>query len=361
MEPERKPISPKEPAEREINHLLLHRQDHKEEVYRQTAQIFWSDSLKCWVTCDPHTLREVQQSHDFAVVDQTAQGRKLMARLGLNLGHSERALSALPVSVEGGEHAQRRRDIANLLSLRARGAIDHFCKSSEELCNSLLTTSGRLELIAQFYQPLGLAIAADISGLITPAPGELPSPVQLFDKAMGPTRRKLVNAALGALWHQADERCPAHQRDAAFALAVLGGDTLWASLALSFAQQVAAHPAARLCDIAWPDRLTRTAVPFIERTALADCKIAGQEIKEGDNIRLYLDRFSFEKEESRDAFFGSGRHVCLGRSLAQEAWRGLTASLSKLPSRVDVMTLTYREGDCMFLFPRSLEVMIHAG
>jgi cytochrome P450 len=282
------------------------------------------------------------------------------ARLGLDLGHLERALAALPVCVEGEEHALRRRNIANRIALRAGPAMDRFRQTAERLCQEQLAASGARELIAPFFQPLGLGIAEDLSGL-DPAPrADFLSPVQVFDKAMGPSRRRLVNEVVGDLWHQADERCPAGSRDAAMALAILGGDTLWASLALSFAERLAAYPGARLCDIPWPDRLTRTAVPFIERTTLVRTRVAGREVESGDTIRLYLDRHSFEAEEGRDAFFGSGRHVCLGRPLAQDAWRTLAACLRQLPTRLELRSLSYREGDCMFLIPRSLEVEVHA-
>jgi cytochrome P450 len=342
------------------NHLLLHRESDKAHFYSQADPLFWSDRLKSWVSCDPATLREVQQSRDFAVVDQAAQGRHVTARLGLDLGHIERALAALPVCVEGEEHALRRKNIASRIAQRARPAMDRFGQTAERLCQEQLAASGARELVAPFFQPLGLGIAEDLSGL-DPAPrADFLSPVQMFDKAMGPSRRKLVNEVVGDLWHQADERCPAGARDAAMALAILGGDTLWASLALSFAERLAAHPGARLCDIPWPDRLTRTAVPFIERTTLVRTRIAGHDVEPGEIIRLYLDRYSFEAEESRDAFFGSSRHVCLGRPLAQEAWRTLTESLRELPTRVELRTVSYREGDCMFLIPRSLEVVVHA-
>lgn len=342
------------------NHLLLHRENGKGHFYRHADPLFWSDRLKSWVSCDPAILREVQQSRDFAVVDQAAQGRHVTARLGLDLGHIERALAALPVCVEGEEHARRRKTIANRIALRTGPAMDRFRQTAERLCHEQLAAGGARELVTPFFQPLGLGIAEDLSGL-EPAPrADFLSPVQLFDKAMGPSRRKLVNEVVGDLWHQADERCPVGQRDAAMALAILGGDTLWASLALSFAEQLAAHPDVRLCDIPWPERITRTAVPFIERTTLVRTRIAGHDVEAGETVRLYLDRHSFEAEESRDAFFGSSRHVCLGRPLAQEAWRTLTESLRELPTRVELRSLSYREGDCMFLIPRSLEVVVHA-
>lgn len=342
------------------SHLLLHRSDDKFTYYDRFSELIWSEQLKCWLAFDPALIQDIQKSPSFRVVDHRGEAERIRVKLGVDLGHIEAALNAMPLGVEGEEHALRRKRLAKMIAARTDAGLGKFQAMAEELCAMHLGREGKAELIQALFEPLILELAYSISGIRLQHNADFLSPTQIFDKALGLNRRRAINAQIGALRQQAKEKCPVGEADSAVSLAVLGTDSILGSLALSFVERIRGNPGKKMSEIEWGDRLTRTAVPFIERLAVEPARVGGAEIKQGEIVRLYLDRFSMEPLASRDAFFGSGRHACLGRSLAQQAWRVLAGTLARLEYSVNIENLQYREADCMFLFPRLMEISVNA-
>ena len=75
----------------------------------------------------------------------------------------------------------------------------------------------------------------------------------------------------------------------ATALKMLGYNSIVGSLGGSILHVLENAPGERLCDIAYPQTLPQTGVPYVERFAAADCRLGDADIKKGDRIRLYLD------------------------------------------------------------------------
>ncbi len=341
------------------NHLLVHLASDKHSFYREAAALFWSDQLNCWITADPATMQAIQKDSAFRVLDQSAELGKIKARLNIELPSLERVFRSVPVNVEGDEHAKRRRRMAHTIAARTEDALARFTASASDLCANHLRRPGTSDLVADFFLPLTLVLTQALSGIpLEQRPGT-PAPAQIFDRSLGLNRRKLIDAELRRLWQDACRSMSESAADEAIALAILGSDTVFASLALSFAERVASSPGARLCDIEWGDRLTTTALPFIERAAARTTELAGVTIREGDLVRLFLDGYSLESVEKRDGYFGTGRHACLGRPLSQRAWSALGAILHEMPVFVRIDSVRYRAADTMFLFPTEMGVTIH--
>lgn len=343
------------------NHLLVHRSEGKNAFYLGSPELFWSEELRCWVTCTPELIESIQKNPAFRVVDQAGEIDRIKARLNLDLSHIARVFDHVPVNVEGKEHRERRRRVAKTLSARTEEALERFERLARRLCAEHLGRAGTSDLVADLFEPLILELAHALSGVtLSPRPDFL-SPTQIFDKSLGLSRRKLINEQIGALRARACEAMPDEDADTAVSLAILGSDTILGSLALSFAERISAHPGSALRDIDWGDRLTATAVPFIERQALEAVRYGDAEIKPNEIVRLYLDRLSMEETDKRDGFFGTGRHTCPGRAVAQQAWRLLCSALATLPYRIRIDSLKLREADCMFLFPCEIKVTVHEG
>lgn len=341
------------------NHLLVHLAPDKHSFYRDAPAIFWSDQLSCWITADPATMQTIQKDSAFRVLDQSAEIDRIKARLRIDLPNIARVLRSVPVNVEGDEHTERRRRMARVIAARTEAALARFSGLARELCGRHLAREGRCELVADLFEPLSMALAQALSGVsLAHDPGS-PTPAQIFDRSLGLNRRKLIDAELRRLWQVACRNVSESEADEAIALAVLGSDTVFASLALSFAERVSSNPRARLGDIEWGDHLTASAVPFIERTASRTTELAGATIREGDLVRLFLDSYSLEPPDKRDGYFGTGRHACLGRPIAQRAWSALASVLRELPLFVRIDSVRYRAADAMFLFPSQIAVSVH--
>jgi cytochrome P450 len=341
------------------NHLLIHLSAAKSEFYRRSPAIFWSEQLRSWITADPDTMQAIQKNPLFRVPDHAAETDKITSRLNIDLRHIARVFRTVPVNVEGAEHAARRRRMAHAIAARTEDGLARFTRLACSLCERHLGRPGQSELVTGLFEPLVLELAHALSGITVTHNPDFVSPTQVFDRSLGLNRRKLIDERIGRLWHQARESMSDDDADMAVALALLGTDTILGSLALTFAERVSASPETRMCDVDWGDRVTATAVPFIERTATAPVHLAGVDIRQGDLVRLFLDSLSLEPVERRDAYFGVGRHACLGRPVSQQAWRALAAVLAELPLTVRIDSVRLREADCMFLFPREMTVTTH--
>ena len=343
------------------NHLLVHRSERKKAFYLGSQELFWSDELRCWVTCTPELIESIQKNPAFRVVDQSGELERIKARLNLDLSHTARVFDHVPVNVEGQEHGARRRRIAKALSARTAEALERFDRLARRLCAEHLGRPGTSDLVSDLFEPLILELAHGLSGVTLSRRPDFLSPTQIFDKSLGLSRRKLINEQIGLLRAKACEAMPDEDADTAVALAILGSDTILGSLALSFVERISAHPGRALRDIDWGDRLTATAVPFIERQALETVRFGETQVKPGEIVRLYLDRLALEDVDQRDRFFGTGRHSCAGRAVAQQAWRLLCAVLVASPYHIRIDGLKLREADCMFLFPCEIKVTVHEG
>jgi cytochrome P450 len=309
------------------NHLLVHLAADKSAFYRGSAPLFWSDQLNSWATANPAVMQSIQKDPAFHVLDQSGEVEKIRSRLHIDLPGIERALKNVPVNVEGEEHARRRRSMAQTVAARTDTALARFADLATEHCARHLGRSGTSELVADVFEPMTMGLARVLSGLPLAHNPDFLSPTQIFDKSLGLNRRKLVDAEIRRLWLEASRTMSEGETDEAIALAILGSDTILASLALSFVERVASEPGARLCDIEWGDRLTTTAVPFIERVASRDAEVAGAAIRRGDVVRLFLDGFVLEPVEKRDGYFGAGRHACLGRPVAQRRCASIACAI----------------------------------
>ncbi len=342
------------------SHLLVHRSEEKNAFYLGSPELFWSDELRCWITCNPDLIETIQKMPAFRVVDQSGEIERIKSRLSLDLSHTARVFDHMPVNVEGTEHAERRRRMARILARRTEDALARFERLARRLCAEHLGRPGTVELIADLFEPLILELAQALSGIALNRRRDFLSPTQIFDKSLGLSRRRILNDEIGALRSNARDAMPEEEADTAVALAILGSDTILGSLALSFIERVSSNPGSPLCNIDWADRLTRTAVPFIERQAVETVRFGKVEVRPGEMIRLYLDSLCAEDIASRDGFFGTGRHTCPGRAVAQQAWRILGTVLASLPHLVRIDGHKLREADCMFLFPREIRVTVHA-
>jgi cytochrome P450 len=343
------------------NHLLVHRSPQKRAFYLNSEPVFWSDELHCWITCDPATIEAIQKSLLFRVVDHSGETAKIMSRLRIDLSHIAKVFENVPVNVDGEEHGSRRRKMAKTLSARTGEGLARFERMARTLCAQHLGREGNSDLVSDVFEPLVAELAHALSGIELSRHPEFVSPTQVFDKSLGLNRRKLINEQVGLLRQKASENLPKDEIDTSVALAILGSDTILGSLALSFAERVSSNPSMKMSEIDWGDRLTVTAVPFIERQAARATELGAAHIRQGDIVRLFMDRFTFESWETRDAFFGTGRHACIGRAITQQAWRILATIFGTLPLNVRIDSLSLREADCMFLFPREIKVTIYGG
>jgi len=310
----------------------------------------------------PQVLNAVQTSRALQVVDQSAETELMATRLGIDLSHFTVAFQSMPLGVEGGEHSERRKRLSRAIAGRPCDCLDALRDQALQRCHACFSKSGRVELMSELFSPVIRDLIEGISGASLPHNVDHMSAVQVFDRHLGPSRRKKLNLQIKQMHQeilaQSADGAIEHDPDTVLALAILGYDTILGALAVSFAERVQANPGKRLNEIEWGSTFTRTSVPFVERQAVEDVEISGQLIRKGETVRLYLDRYSYEDPHTRTGFFGSGRHACTGRPVSLKVWKIMSDLFAKQSALVSVEEIPYREADCMFLFPNELWVSI---
>ena len=143
----------------------------------------------------------------------------------------------------------------------------------------------------------------------------------MFDRQLGLNRLMRVRDEIARAAKFFSEASLATSPDYATAFLAVGHDSVLGSLGTSLVAILREGDGTLLSDLDWPPFLPRTGVPYIERIASNDGEIQGFRFTGGDRFRLFLDACPARGHAGEDAaFFGKGRHVCLGKDLSQWLW-----------------------------------------
>jgi hypothetical protein len=190
---------------------------------------------------------------------------------------------------------------------------------------------------------------------------DCPNASLIFDKSIGVNKRRRIAAEIATLRGLISSRLGVSgtEEDVGLRLAllILGKDALIGTLGESLYRLLEANSGRRLVDIEYPDFPLETGVPFIERLVVTPFKLAACDFAMGDRVRIFLQTFAYAGEpRSRTNFFGAGAHACLGRPISIEIWNAITALLSKVPLRANVVSYSARTSDYVFACPEHLQV-----
>jgi len=339
--------------------LKLHHESQKATSHRSSAPIEWSDSLRSWCIFDPDLIIEILKSADFVVVDYAEEYAKLQQRTRMDWADLIDALHHIPLANEGERHAQLRQDFARLISARSVATKKLVGELVAKTVPAVFRAGRCAELVQELIRPINDALFTGLIGAPVPDHASAPSASQIFDRFLGLNRRKRVQSEVARLSQAFAECNPATSVQYATALMLVGYDSVLGSLGTSLVAQLGQGAGSRLCDLAYPDSLPRTGVPYVERVATKDCAIQGSNIRAGDRIRLVLEACPARGHAGEEApFFGKGRHLCVGKELSQWLWRTLAQELAKVRLKVRITQARLRPNDYVFSVYESIEVSI---
>lgn len=340
------------------SHLLIHRSPAKWDFYNTPQPIFWSTELKCWITCDPETIVSILKNRSFSVVDYKHETANISQTLGVDFQATEQFLEHAPLAHEGKHHAALRKEMAVEIRERTEAALAEYSEFCHTRISAIFGTAGRFNAVSELFAPCVFKLMSELSGVHLETNDNV-SPTQVFDRSLSVNRRKQINSLIGQINEQAGREFPAEIAGLRAAILVIGSDSLLGSLAESFCYEIARNAAKRLSDIAWDQKIPVTAVPYIERIASKAVEIGTSHIGEHQRVRIYLDVFKSSTAGDTagiENYFGSGRHVCLGKIVSQKAWQILTAELSQIKKKIKIGKVEYRAADYLFNFPAVIEV-----
>ncbi|MEW9804882.1 hypothetical protein ABUE31_02635 [Mesorhizobium sp. ZMM04-5] len=342
--------------------MQTHHQPDKRERYAALRPFAFNEALNVLCVYDADLIAAIFRSEDFRTNPFAEHYRTIAGRTGIDFRASIDALDHVPFSKEGEEHRCLRAAMSAVVSGDARGHAAGMERFIGDLVGALFVAGREVELMHDIGRPIFFELFSRWLK-IDERPFLKESNIsQVFDGAMSLNRRKKVNRALQELADALAERrdAIATTPEVAVAMNVLGNDALTGSLVLSLWHVLQLHPGARLCDIAFPQHLPATGVPFIERIASRDVEIRGMKVARDQKVRLMIDATAFEVTgEEADLFFGKGRHVCIGKPMTLAIWRALGKAVTALPLRFMPGELHLRTGDYAFTYPETARITLH--
>ncbi len=292
------------------------------------------------------------------MVDYKSETTKLSRGLGVDLIETEKLFDNVPLALEGSNHATVRRKMAIDIRQHSNLSLQKFKDFSRENITTSFALKNTFNIVSEVFSPCVLRLMADLSQVCLPPYSSEASPSQLFDKTLSVNRRKMVNEKIKAIRENAKIDLPDDSAEMRAAMAVIGTDSLLASITGSFVYEIERNARRRMSEIVWSQKIPITAVPYVERVAKRSIRLCDAHIKKDQRVRLYLDSFESGGDDGYDHYFGSGRHVCLGKAISQQVWRELTTALSATGKRAAIKAVSYRSSDYVFNFPNIVEVAV---
>jgi cytochrome P450 len=328
---------------------------------RLSPPIEWVSTLGCWCVFDTGAITAILKSNDFVAAD-FAEWHRSLGRMGIDCSSVIEILNYVAIANEGERHAEIRKSMARVIAAQASATKEAVAKAVTELVPALCREGRSVDLVREIIRPACDTLFEHLLGMPVSSDDGI-SASQIFDLYLSLNRRKEIVSQAGAMYDRYTEAQSSLNTAPGYAtsLRMLGYDSIVGSLAGSILHVLEGSPGKRLCDIAYPQSLPKTGVPFIERFAAADCRFADADIKGGDRIRLYLDPGSQRDHSNNgECYFGRGRHSCLGEDLSGWLWRALTDEFARLPLCFTVESAVRRKPDWVFNYYSSIVVRFNA-
>ena len=295
------------------------------------------------------TLRVVEGAECLRVLTDPAhevlhfhhRQQALAARLKVDFSDILFLLDHMPLALRSAPHADQRADVARILAER-RGPVAAALPALIARHLACLERPGPCDILNEAIKPLvedmiGLVIQADLA----PTTANLVS--RVFSELLGVAQRRAMNAELAGLRRQIALAHPGDselRQGSRLALVVLGRDATIGTLARSLHAHFTALDGRPVNALPLPEVPTHTGVPAVPRESNV----------EGEELRCRLQAFEGGEPADRLRFFGAGPHVCLGRVLALELFKHLSAHLARVTSQVQITDFHLRKDD-VFAMP----------
>lgn len=341
---------------------LLHQDPSRATIYPTLVPPCEHRGVDFIPVVEPRSIASVLASGDFEVADAAAQYRAIGERTGADFSAVVAALDHIPLVKEGEAHRRLRDEMAAVIAAGAKRAEPRLREDLAAHFKARLVDGATLDLVEDFALPAYVSLFSVLLG-VDPAEIREGQVSEVFDRYISLNRRKRLERNMRATLHrlQGSGTLASVPPELALAMTILGRDALVGSLAMALWHEFSRGAGTRLSEFAWPTTLGSTAVPFIERLAVRDTTIGDVPVSAGARVRLYFDATSRETSGA-DAglLFGKGRHLCLGKPLAQIAWRVVTRLLAACPLRPLPQRFEFRTGDFLFNFPAVAHVQFRA-
>lgn len=305
---------------------------------------------------DARAAKTVILSAEFTTYSMADRYRDLSNRTGLDFAAAIKLLDHLPVFIDGEKHQSIRKVMAKRIS-ETNGKQLAACQEALAVLRPRLFRPGaKIELVAEFCQPLWRSISSVIvprdEGLLELVDA-IPS---LFSPHLSIRERAKINARIAAFLAQ---HCGKSDDGLLLlCLASLGARPFVGTLGLSIWETFRTHPGAKMCDMAWAPSYTSSSLTFVDRIFSMPAEGGEGQFEKGERVRCFTQSRLYSAEDNEAALFGFGAHTCLGKSISKRVWGLVVAALAQLDLRVDCHSIEMSPHDDPFQMPARMTIAL---
>lgn len=301
---------------------------------------------------DFSSAKAIISNPDFAPFSMADAYAGIARMTGLDLSASISIMECLPPFLHGPAHHAMRRRMAARISATLPAQQAAVREGCARLIDDMVTSGSTFDLVSDLAQPLWRSLSAVLIGEIAGASDgvDLADDIPvLFSSVVSLARRKSINARIDSFL----SLDPAHvdDRRARVALAVLGARPFVGALSLSLYDAVDRHGPCKASDIPWPSTFANTPLTYVDRVALDDATVGPNEFREGERLRVLTVHPDYTPDQERKLLFGLGAHACLGRSIAEFAWKHVVEAIAKTNGTLHAVSLEIAKDSEPFAMP----------
>lgn len=297
--------------------------------------------------------RGIISSREFQAFDMAQKYRDLSERTELNFDAVIALMDRLPIFLNGENHKKNRKEMAKVYSASRPNQEKNVDAVLKEMRCMLEQLEGELDIIQEIGKPLWEAVNSAIMGNTIIDSGLILDLPDLFYPNFSIRRRKALNDRLMA---ELNKISPLAKEETLnkISVLVLGARPLMHSIALSIYKIATKNIGQNLTSIKFSRSYADSSLRYVDRIATEDMTINSNCLKSGSRTRCVSFDESYSEQDNTKYIFGSGRHLCLGRPIADYIWKKLIALLSDIDKIVVPVTLTLAQQEPFLMVDKSL-------
>jgi hypothetical protein len=338
------------------------RDPRRKAVFQEHDGFWWSGDTRCWMVSEPRAITHILKDKNFSVHPHSFS--EIAHRLGITFVHQKMLRDFLPLAVDGEDHTKLRCRFDNEISKNTNRALTTF---ENHLVNTIsvlipLSAPSRFCVAHDLLKiPIRLANFA-MAGVESCNVADLENLPLFFDRNLSLKKRRYVEQLIADTISSLPQVMTADEKYFRIAMLAVNMNTVLGSILDSFLTVVKRNADNAVKDMDWDNELLATALPMIERKAIADSVIFGRNITAGDVVRLFLDVDGFDEKRGprySSLYFAAGPHKCPGMNYSRKLWNILTRHMKTIDKRLRIHAIEYRS-DTVFNILQKFEVELYA-
>jgi hypothetical protein len=336
--------------------LTFHRDELRHEFYRTGPRPpVFDRRTGYWLVTDPLDCVTILTS--MPVVAPPTQSDEFEKRTGLDLSILVSLDRQMPLSLEGEQHQLARRGVAEFIGGRRR-EIRTWFEGGLKKHFSALGRPGRVEVMTEIMQPMILDFLTAFLG-VDMHRIDMSLVSKLLDNSMRLKKRiegiGQVSEVKRYLGRETGLDLDGSLLNIMALMTMFGKDSLTSTFGESLRWELLQAPGKAFKDMAFKELPPVAGVPFCDRLVIAPFRLAGAEFLAGQHVRVFIQAFQYYDDMMQThRYFGAGAHVCPGRAISVEFWRGITTTLNRFSTTASILSYEVDDSDNVFASPKTL-------